>query len=552
MSDRLQTQDSDQDYSWDDWANEEPGRQAVATELVDELTEDEMDLGDQVESETFGSAPRVASHTESWAEPDSASLDPATDESKNEQPLPDGSDYQDSPENLETDQPLNASDPLSHAGPASVPSRGSLVVIYLLSLLVSAVAAAYAVLVALQGQWQQLWPLDSGLYQDIGMVVGGVFVLGALGSVMLSRSAALARKRYRQAETVAERIAALDPANEQSWCETWEQSPPGVGAFLKAVSETMERQRSKLDRYLGLKGELFRLEKTITCGLRDEVEGPYDNPAVARLGEASAKLFDAAAAAGAEQAARQGHCQGTDAVVAEGLRQVHFWNQNTAELLVQQHQAMSHLIPELKRLRGEIRNGPQLAERLGHATQYAQEISDRLAKLPEEFEGQTERVRKLGDAWTELSGTDIAWKDPDVEPMTDLGIERFDPFVKQPADQEGPAGTAELTGYHPDHLDPFASGTSDLESVTTFTGVVKSGYDSPFAVNETESPAKVATLVSEQSAASMIEPALPETEERIYDLAEFDAVALDEELLAGNSTEERIYELAEFGAVALN
>jgi len=525
MSDRLQTQDSDQDYSWDDWANEEPGRQALATELVDEMTED-TDLDSEIGPEPFASAPKASSPTESWAEPDSDSVEPVTDESPNEQQSPEVSESEVAAEDSGAIQALNTGESGSSATPASEPSRASLVVLYLCSLMVSAVVAGYAVLTILQGQWQQLWPLDSGLYQDLGIAVGGILVLGVLGSLLLGRSATLTRNRYQQAEQVVDRIAALDPANEASWCETWEQAPPGVETFLQAVSETMDRQRSKLDRYLGLEGELFRLEKTITSNLRDEVEGPYENPAVARLGEATAKLFDDVAAANQEQTARRDQFQETDAMVSEGLRQVHFWNQRATESISQQHQAMSHLIPELKRLRGEIQNEPQLTERLAHATRYAQEIGDQLAKLPAEFEGQTDRMRKLGDAWTELSGTAIAWNDPDVEPLTDLGIERFDPFVKEPADPEPVDDTTATAGFQPDHLDPFASGTSALATDTPAVDLVTRSTEPTFGATEPVSPTCATTIdpvsdpemVSQEPLAAVAEPTLPETEEKIYAL----------------------------------
>jgi hypothetical protein len=46
--------------------------------------------------------------------------------------------------------------------------------------------------------------------------------------------------------------------------------------------------------------------------------------------------------------------------------------------------------------------------------------------------------------------------------------------------------------------------------------------------------------------------ALPMQQERVYDLSEFDAVALDPEAPAGVAAKDRIYDLSEFGAVALS
>ena len=46
-------------------------------------------------------------------------------------------------------------------------------------------------------------------------------------------------------------------------------------------------------------------------------------------------------------------------------------------------------------------------------------------------------------------------------------------------------------------------------------------------------------------------PDLSDADDRVYDLAEFDAVALDGEPEAAPEDEERVYDLSEFGAVAL-
>lgn len=201
----------------------------------------------------------------------------------------------------------------------------------------------------------------------------------------------------------------------------------------------------------------------------------------------------------------------------------------------------------------------------------SRQVAENLQDISGSFGQQSNRLNTLGTNFATLTGLEfdpgqVQESEPVNPPEGGLNITQSDPFGK---DQDTEVESAGL------EVDPFASGSSDPFASSAsqsadpeISSEVTPGAEDNFAADEVEpsrgftsglteeaheiSP-EVESLV--QSVPEMThEPELPSDKERVYDLAEFGAVRIDQDQAPAQTTAEddRIYELAEFGAVALN
>lgn len=208
--------------------------------------------------------------------------------------------------------------------------------------------------------------------------------------------------------------------------------------------------------------------------------------------------------------------------------------------------------------------------------QVAQKATAELEKIAGSFNLQAERLTELGSSFASLTGVsfdpgDLEVGRPDNPPDGSLQLSQMDPFSTE---TDKPVGLEEI--------DPFATADSVLslggnqEQDSDFSSDVTPGLETNFASalsgpevagNWDDTPVlDEAPLVEEAPVldesplvdtsalvhqAAPLEPALPQEEERVYDLSEFGAVAVNDSA-AEADTGERIYDLAEFGAVGLD
>jgi hypothetical protein len=223
----------------------------------------------------------------------------------------------------------------------------------------------------------------------------------------------------------------------------------------------------------------------------------------------------------------------------------------------------------------------------------AENVTADLEKIAGSFNHQAERLTELGTSFAALSGVafdpgDLAVGKPDNPPDGSLQLSQMDPFTAEPEKTSGL-----------DDIDPFATADSvlslgeDTAQDSDFSSDVTPGLETDFSsafggeeiaqnwddvpvadetvaeIPEEPKPLPIEAPLSDSMPDSMpdpfpttdpapaptpiasAEPDLPQQEERVYDLSEFGAVAVDEDA-AGAETVERIYDLAEFGAVGMD
>ena len=198
--------------------------------------------------------------------------------------------------------------------------------------------------------------------------------------------------------------------------------------------------------------------------------------------------------------------------------------------------------------------GGSLARTLEDLAPAALKVAGNLDQIAQSFEQQDKRLDKLGNTFGELAGVPF---DPEQVPLAapsapaegGLGISQSDPFGKESLAGEkdtlevdpfggtptdSPLGASPLAGSPLDLNDTPGSGNGLEIEQFGFGDAV----DAP--VTEVEEFAQ-----PQPEAAPVVDPGLSSDEEKVYDLAEFGAVRIDE-------SEDRIYDLAEFGAVALS
>ncbi len=183
----------------------------------------------------------------------------------------------------------------------------------------------------------------------------------------------------------------------------------------------------------------------------------------------------------------------------------------------------------------EMSGGEELKKLMvmaGELAPMSQKVSAELTALAHGFNGQTELLTQLGVDCSQIFDTEFI---ADDMPVTDLGssgsgleTSQFDPFQSSDKDQdEVPFQTA----------DPFAAAPDSVMG------------DAP-----TDQPDLGLTTTNQPEMSEMPEvesTAAPANEDRVYDLAEFDAVRVDQENAGDDAGGDRVYDLTELGGVTL-
>jgi hypothetical protein len=166
-------------------------------------------------------------------------------------------------------------------------------------------------------------------------------------------------------------------------------------------------------------------------------------------------------------------------------------------------------------------------------------------ELPPQFTNQTERLNEIGSACAQLTGIDfepvVPGEDPaapgEPEPgQSNIEVERFDP-ISTGGGAGISAGGEPLAGM---------PAVPQAENHTVSTGDISLGpiVEPLLSNSQVEDP-----LVSTDDT---VQASLSAGEEKVYDLSDFDAIAVDSANAAAAAEDDRIYDLEEFGAVAIS
>ncbi len=164
----------------------------------------------------------------------------------------------------------------------------------------------------------------------------------------------------------------------------------------------------------------------------------------------------------------------------------------------------------------------KLTEVVGQLIPSTNQVSQDLVEVSQAFAQQGDRLTQLGQTLSSFTGVafdaeNISAGNPDNPPEGGLNLTQHDPF-----------GSSSVLEDQVADVDPFSQ-SDDL-----FTAPAGQPEDSGFMTSVTPEP----------------EPVLPPEEEKVYDLAEFEAVRLDEPETA-EAEKDEVFDLAEFGAVTL-
>ena len=197
-----------------------------------------------------------------------------------------------------------------------------------------------------------------------------------------------------------------------------------------------------------------------------------------------------------------------------------------------------------------VKDGPGgaggLARTMKDLVPASQKLADNLDDISSSFAQQGTRLNTLGTTFADLASMEF---DPekvldnvsDTPPEGGLTVTQNDPFGK---DQDTEESSFEV--------DPFGGSAAytNEQSILSADPVVEQ------VVEPAEKPGDELVVESavDFSGDPVSNPVLPAEEEKVYDLAEFGAVRIDQEndSPAFGKDEDRIYDLVEFGAVALN
>jgi len=198
------------------------------------------------------------------------------------------------------------------------------------------------------------------------------------------------------------------------------------------------------------------------------------------------------------------------------------------------NEAQDHIKSRLQQVQARLDQGAgqdaaKLTEVTGQLIPATNQVSKDLVEVSQNFNQQADRLTRLGETLSSFTGVafdaeDISAGNPDNPPEGGLNLTQHDPFASsvEPVDE-----VSEVDPFS--NSDDLLSGASSQPEDSGFLTSVTPGFEDNFVKPE---------------------PVLPPQEEKVYDLAEFGAVRMDEPETA-ESKDSEVYDLADFGAVTL-
>jgi hypothetical protein len=171
-----------------------------------------------------------------------------------------------------------------------------------------------------------------------------------LAGASIRRRFAGVRDELAGHERVLEAVRRLDPEDAATWRQDALNDDSGVAAVASALLGHANLQQAKLERYVGLEGELHRLEKAMADEDAAALGAAWDSPVAGSVADQAARLVsacreatDAAARSRDELAA-----QGPDLVA--GLRDARRWQTTVAGQLKSQGAGSERLFRRLSKV----------------------------------------------------------------------------------------------------------------------------------------------------------------------------------------------------------
>ncbi len=241
------------------------------------------------------------------------------------------------------------------------------------SVLVAGVGVGGAILLAEGVHPASLWQPQNLLQFDqllnfadhplniLYMVTMGIVFLALLGSYKMSKAAAQANARTRDAEDMLDRLTALSLDKQEEWqSQEFKEFPPAEAFVIRALG-AWRLQQARQKRLTGVEGELHRLEKALNTNSRADLTGRFDHPAVGRLADEMLRYFDARDTAVRKLEEYESKDQGNNSEIVDLLQESRQWNGSTLDHMGVHCSALDELAGQMDNLARHLENSPNEA-----------------------------------------------------------------------------------------------------------------------------------------------------------------------------------------------
>lgn len=307
---------------------------------------------------------------------------------------------------------------LQHRGDGAGKGAGLGSALWLCSLmLLSGLAIGGGVLIATDSTYVTL--LDFGGFQDVAAItdlgahpvnafwlaVAVTVLSGLLAAIGIVRRMRTLQATVQNQAVILDAVSELDPDKPESWRHEAVLGDPDLAAATGNLLGHYHLQQAKLTRYVGLEGELHRLEKAIADDSQIDLQGNWEDPSAGSLADQTLRLMsarDEARRAAAEQ--RETFADKGPDLVA-GLRDARRWQGATVEQVQHHGAAIERLNRMLAKLTAMLPADEDHGRRLERLVSALTAVRDAVGSLP--ARGQTgqdspnlsaliERISRLG------------------------------------------------------------------------------------------------------------------------------------------------------------
>lgn len=211
----------------------------------------------------------------------------------------------------------------------------------------------------------------------------GVTILAAvLAAVGITRRQRELREQIEFKDAVLSAVYALDPDVPESWRQPELLADPDLAAVTGNMLGHYHLQQAKLTRYVGLEGELHRLEKAMAEDCQVDLQGNWENPAAGSLADQALRLL-AARDESVQEASRLQQTytdRGPDLVA--GLRDARSWQVAVVDQIHNQGAAAERLSRQLGKLAAMLPQDDDRSRRYDRLVQALAAIRDEVSSLP--------------------------------------------------------------------------------------------------------------------------------------------------------------------------
>ena len=336
--------------------------------------------------------------------------------------------------------------------------------VFLFLPLVTAGGLGYALLLALGGQPAALWnssgflPLESVF--DFQQNPLHLFYLASLGTVVLALLAGkLAahlmgkdQRRLRRMEDLLDRLTSLRLDDEKAWQNPRFRSDTAVASFVTEILGAWRFQQSRQRKYIGLEGELMRLERALDNNTKDALSERFDNPIAGSLADEMIRVFDDLEAAHAEAKSGREKDEHEAHTIIGLIQDSRSWNRHTFDQVSVQGVCLERVSSHLKDLKRQVESAAKAEDKVSGPEKSLSQLAKELGKVAatgqnSSLKGTAAALRDLVDRCSKLAfqiAMEVARLGPRGErllPMTQ-NLEALTTEFRKMAEQMGESKSA--------------------------------------------------------------------------------------------------------------